>query len=608
MRDAMRAGGPDGAGSLICEDGAVALGHRRLAVIELSPLGAQPMTWAAGRYAITFNGEIYNHADVRGELEALGHRFRSHSDTEVILAAFATWGTACAERLRGMWAFAIHDAVERKLWLCRDRIGVKPLFWWMGDDGLFLFASELKGLLAHPALPRRLDPSGVRLFLQYNYVPWPHCIVAGVQKLPPGAWLELSDDGSVRIERWWDLAKRIVTPIAVTDEAAADRELEERLIEGARLRLVSDVPVGLFLSGGIDSSLLLALLSKGRAAGDALNTFTVGFGGGRYDESAAARAISAALGSTHHELHLDHTAALGIVPRLPEIWDEPLGDSSCLPTWLVAGFARQHVTVALSADGGDELFGGYPKYWRSAARAERLARSLSLDRLGAALPRGALEALGRLGIGTTRLLRAQEILGGKRALTHACFVAAQQAFSDRELDGLLIDQRPLPATSFDAWDSFAALPDLNRMMAMDVLTYHVDGIHAKVDRATMAHGLEGREPFVDHRLIEHALALPPAYKIRGEQGKQPLRRLLAKHLDPALIDQGKRGFSPPLAEWLTAELAPLIDENCRAAGEGLLDPSAVAEVATAFRRRARHNTQRLWNLIVLGLWRRHWGM
>jgi asparagine synthase (glutamine-hydrolysing) len=607
MRDTMRAGGPDDAGAAVFAGGEVALGHRRLSVIELSPLGHQPMASPDGRFHLVFNGEIYNHAALRSELEGLGHAFRSHSDTEVILAAYGEWGTQAFTRFRGMWALALWDEREQRLLLCRDRIGVKPLYWYH-HDGLTLVASELKALYAHPDLPRRIDRAGLRLFLQYNYIPFPHTICQGVEKLAPGTWLSIDRAGRVERGAYWRLEDVAARPPVVTDEREATDELERRLREAFRLRLVSDVPVGLFLSGGVDSSLLLALLRE--ESPTRLKTFTIGFAGSGLDEAPYARAVARALGSEHHELDQSADDACAIIPHLSEVWDEPFGDASALPTWLVAQFARRHVTVALSADGGDELFGGYPKYWRSRDRARRLARRWGSDALRAKLPGTLLRHLARrYGIGVTKLIKAKEILASPRALEHAAFVIGQQAFTDGEVDRLLTAPAPIAETGFDAWGRFP-LDDLNRMMAVDLLTYHVDDIHVKVDRATMAHGLEGREPLVDHQLVEFALALPESLKVRGGTGKHLLRQVLYRHVDRALIERPKMGFSPPIDRWLHQELKPLVD-TCLDPGQlaevGLFDPAVVQEVRDAHRRRNKDNTQRIWNLVVFEQWRRRWG-
>jgi asparagine synthase (glutamine-hydrolysing) len=606
MRDTMRAGGPDDAGAAWFANGSVALGHRRLSVIELSALGHQPMASPDDRYHVVFNGEIYNHAALRRELETLGHAFRSHSDTEVILVAYAQWGMNAFSRFRGMWALALWDDQEQRLLLCRDRIGVKPLYWYH-RDGLTLVASELKALYAHPDLPRRIDPTGLRLFLQYNYIPFPHTICRNVEKLQPGTWLSIDREGNIDRGAYWRLEDAAAKSATISDEIEATDELERRLREAFRLRLVSDVPVGLFLSGGVDSSLLLALLQQ--ESSTPLKTFTIGFAGTNLDEAPYARAVAKALGSEHFELDQGADAAREIIPLMPEVWDEPFGDASALPSWLVAKFARQHVTVALSAEGGDELFGGYPKYWRSRDRACRLANRWGIDALRAKLPNALLSHLSRrFGIGVTKLIKAKEILASPRALAHAAFVIGQQAYTDGEVDRLMITPASRGETAFDSWDRFP-LDDLNRMMAIDLLTFHVDDVHVKVDRATMAHGLEGREPLVDHELVEFALTLPSAYKIKNGSSKHILRQVLYRHIDRTLIERPKMGFSPPLDRWLHHELKPLVDrvlDPKHLAEVGIFNTAMVASVREAHRWRSKDNTQRIWNLVVFEQWRSHW--
>ncbi len=606
MRDTMQAGGPDDAGLAQFADGSVVLGHRRLSVIELSPLGHQPMASSDNRYHIVFNGEIYNHAELRAELEALGHTFKSHSDTEVILAAYLQWEKAAFSRFRGMWAIVLWDDKEQRLMLCRDRIGVKPLYWYHHGD-LTLVASELKALYAHPDLPRRINPTGMRLFFQYNYIPYPHTICTGVEKLAPGTWLSIDRHGGLTRGTYWQLADATKKPPLTMDENEAADELEKRLREAFQYRMVSDVPVGLFLSGGVDSSLLLALLSQ--SSSKKLKTFTIGFAGSGLDEAPYARAIAEAIGSEHHELNQDAEAARAIIPQLPLVWDEPFGDASALPMWLVAQFARKHVTVALSADGGDELFGGYPKYWRSRDRARRLAKLWGVDRLRAQLPSALMRHLGRrYGIGVNKLLKSKEILSSPQALTHAAFVIGQQTFTDSDIDALLIHPTQTGTTRFDAWDDFP-VDDLNRMMAIDMQTYHVDDIHVKVDRATMAHGLEGREPLVDHQLVEFALSLPSSLKIQGGVGKQLLRKVLYRHLDRTLIERPKMGFSPPINRWLAHDMAPFVEEclsDKRTKDVGIFKPDAVTSVRQSFAKRENDNTAKLWNLVVFEQWRKQW--
>jgi asparagine synthase (glutamine-hydrolysing) len=609
MRDTMRAGGPDDAGTAIYADGTVALAHRRLSIIELSPLGHQPMAAADQRYHIVFNGEIYNHNELRDELIALGHHFISHSDTEVLLASYRQWGADAFTKFHGMWACVIYDAHDHTIIACRDRLGVKPLYWYEHDN-LIIIASELKAIYAHPDVARRIDPVGMRLFFHYNYIPAPYTICQHARKITPGTYVRLERNNTSTTTTYWSVAELSrQKELAISENEAVD-ELERLLRKSCAYRMVSDVPVGVFLSGGIDSSVVLALLAQSaKSSARQLKTFTIGFSGSGLDEAPYARAIAKVVGSEHYELNHDADAALSLVERLPHIWDEPFGDSSALPTLLVSQFARKHVTVALSADGGDELFGGYPKYWRSLDRARALANPFGFHRLRAQLPTSFMEGMGRqMGLGVNKLLKTKEIIRSTWSLPHAAFVIGQQSFTNHDVADLFIHPLPMGKTAFDQWDELGG-DELNRMMAMDLLTYHVDDIHTKVDRATMAHGLEGREPLLDHDIIAFSQRVPSAYKIKDGSGKHLLKKVLYRHLDPALFDRPKMGFSAPIDRWMKKELAGLVADTLNETAinqAGIFAGTKIQQLRQAFARRSNDNTQKIWNVLAFEWWRTTW--
>jgi asparagine synthase (glutamine-hydrolysing) len=612
MVDSLSHRGPDGRDAWGDADIGIGLGHRRLAIIDLTPTGAQPMHSADGRFVITYNGEVYNFRELRRELEALGHGFRGTSDTEVMLAAFGQWGIDKAvRRFAGMFAFALFDRRERALHLVRDRLGVKPLYWCIAGDCL-LFGSELRALMAHPAFRVEVDREAVLAFLRYSYVPTPATIFRGVHKLPPGSMLTARAGEKPTIEPYWRLCEVVAQPPrdGVTAAEAADG-LDERLGVAVRQRLIADVPLGAFLSGGIDSSTVVALM---QAASDRpVRTFTIGFREAAYDEAPYARAVAARLGTDHTEVTLDESAALDLVPRIADWFDEPFADSSQLPTYLVARMTRRHVTVALSGDGGDELFGGYPKYdmlaktWRYLGHWPRSLRA-ALGRGLRALPEPVLAAAAawtleagraeRLGEKTRRLAAAIAAADADAAAAAVDAVGGDQAGLVPGARGLLHPQRLAPS-----------VPDLvSRMQAADTAGYLPDDILTKVDRCSMAVSLESREPLLDHRVVEYVWSLPPSLR-RGDEAKSLLKSVLARYLPLSLFDRPKRGFSVPLGQWLSGPLRPWAEEllSPRAlANEGLLEPEAVRRLWRRHLSKREQNATALWNILMLRAWSERW--
>jgi len=596
MTEAIRHRGPDDSGEWIDPAPGVALGSRRLAIIDLSPTGHQPMESASGRLVIVFNGEIYNFQELRRELIEFGYRFRGRSDTEVLLTAIEHWGVrAAVERCNGMFAFAVWDRQQRVLHLARDRAGEKPLYYgW--QDKTFLFGSELKSLRLHPAFRGRVDRDAVALFLRHGYVPSPHSIYLGVHKLPPGSLLSISLDGVDRETRpvaYWSVravAERGTADPFRGDAQEAVEELHRLLHDAVGIRMEADVPLGAFLSGGVDSSCIVALMQTQRT--QPVKTFTIGFREQAHDEARDAAAVAGHLGTQHTELYLTPADALAVIPRLPALYDEPFADTSQIPTYLVSQMARQHVTVCLSGDGGDELFGGYrrhrlgPALWH-AMRAMPLVLRRATGRVFAP-SRGSSD---RLAAYANRLTR---VFTGKRSLVERVRQAAEilPLESPERLYHYMMSlwkhpsevvpgacEELVPATDPR---SRANVGDVaaNIMMYLDCVGYLPDDILVKLDRASMGVSLESRIPLLDHRVIEFAWRLPLRLKLRHGTGKWVLRQVLDKYVPRRLVERPKRGFHMPIADWLRGPLRDwadaLLDER-RLRDGGLFQPGPIRQ-------------------------------
>ncbi len=609
MRDTLVRGGPDDSGLFIDEQAGLSLGHRRLSVIDLSPNGRQPMTF--GRYTICYNGEAYNFRELRSELEGLGHSFVSSSDTEVVLKAFSQWGPECAHRLNGMFAFALWDAQERVLHLCRDRVGVKPLYYYH-HEGTFAFASELKAL--HRGLEGRLevDHASLAEFFHYGYISGSRSIYRHTLKLEPGNWLKVTPGFSLEKGRYWDF------PEAPTDgqrdEGKYLDELEEIMKDAFSLRLVADVPVGVFLSGGVDSSLVTAILARHTTA--PVKTFTIGFREKSYDESGWARRIANFLGTEHTEETVTPEHAREILPLWPEIYDEPFGDISGIPTAIVARMTRKHVKVSLSADGGDELFCGYHRYWVM----NGLDRVLSP--FPAFLPRTLGRALGVLGSDRAadlarawpglrlpalkdRMRKLQAVLTHWQGGASGAYPYSVGYWLPHEVSsfmGSYRDPRPALDPSKDL---------LRAMMDWDLKHYLPEDILTKVDRATMHHSLESRDPFLDHRIVEFACTLPLRLKRSGGEMKYLLKRLLGRYLPDELFMRPKQGFAVPVYSWLHNDLLDLVSEHLNPdalKAQTLFDPEVVLKTVGEFtRKKGSIAVDRVWLLLVFMMWKERYG-
>ncbi|HEY0156317.1 MAG TPA: asparagine synthase (glutamine-hydrolyzing) [Thermoanaerobaculia bacterium] len=586
MAGALHHRGPDDHGVWTDAEAGIALGFRRLSIIDLTPAGAQPMVSASGRYVIVFNGEVYNFARL---LEELGPTpLRGHSDTEVLLACVEAWGLERAvTRFIGMFAFALWDRVERRLSLVRDRLGVKPLYYVLGPRGV-AFASELKALGQG-----EIDRDALALYARYGYVPAPHSIYRGTRKLLPGTILTIDANGASTTHVYWDSAKvaEEARPFAGSEDEALEA-VETLLADAVRLRMIADVPLGVFLSGGIDSPLVTALMR--REAG-AVSTFTIGFEG-LPSEAPQAAAIARHLGTRHTESIISGRDVLDAIPLMASIYDEPFGDSSAIPTYLVSRMARQHVTVALSGDGGDELFGGYHRYFLGQ----------KLDASVARVPRPLRRPFGSVFRAGARLPLQQNLRDRMRGLGQALALDDPIARFQSDVGSDLLrvrgaGERSIPLTEKGRWPRLANPTAL--AMYLDAISYLPDGILTKVDRASMAVSLEAREPLLDHRLVELAWSLPLSMKTRDLRGKWILRRLLAKYLPASLIDQGKQGFGLPIDAWLRGPLrewaASLVGSK-RIADDGWFEPASVRRVWNGGP--VAGGEQALWRLLMFQQW------
>jgi asparagine synthase (glutamine-hydrolysing) len=597
-RDAMRHRGPDDAGEWWSPDGRVGLGHRRLAIIDLSPAGHQPMQDTTGGLCIVFNGEIYNFNDLRAEFVARGVAFRSHTDTEVILAAYREWGTDCLSRLNGMFAFAIYDLGRKQIFIARDRAGEKPLFYAL-ENGAIRFASELKGLMKDPAFSRRIDPDALDCFLAEGYVSADRCILQGIKKLPPAHALVLNlNSGQSRLWRYWQLPalNLSIMPDAVNEGALLD-ELDELLEDAVRRQLVADVSVGIMLSGGLDSSLVTALAVRTTPK---VKTFTICFPGyGKYDETEHANLIARHFGTEHVELEAE-VSTVDLLPRLARQFDEPMIDSSMIPTYLISRLIRQHCTVALGGDGGDELFGGYGHYnrllwlqrhfedvprWLRRAIAKGAEMVLPLGFKG----RNWLQALGTDFEDGLPLIASYYDLNSRGHLLGKLFTRIGVAEQIRETR--------IPQT----------IDLLQRATRMDFENYLAEDLLVKVDRASMLNSLEVRAPMLDFRLIEFAFGkVPSRMKATSSSRKGLLKKLASRLLPPTFDRQRKQGFSIPLASWLQSGpwleyfREVLLDDS-----QTLFDRRVVKGLFDG-QRKWRFNGERLFGLVMFDLWRREY--
>jgi asparagine synthase (glutamine-hydrolysing) len=616
MSDQIRHRGPDDSGIWSDAEVGVALGFRRLAILDLSPTGHQPMLSADGRFVIIFNGEIYNYATLRDDLFALGHRFLGTSDTEIMLAAIQQWGlNAAVQRFNGMFAFALWDKHAQTLSLVRDRLGIKPMYYgWSGKS--LLFGSELKALRAYPGFDGQVNRDALTLLLRSSYIPAPYTIYRGIFKLPPACILTTHLDQAIASAQpvaYWSAQDAMRNGLANPfqgDENEAIETLETNLTRSIGLRMIADVPLGAFLSGGIDSSTIVALMQK--QSSHPVRTFTIGFNESGFDEAGYAKAIARHLGTSHTELYVSPAEARAVIPRLASLYDEPFADPSQIPTFLVSELARQHVTVSLSGDGGDELFGGYNRYlwveriWRRTNSIPPSLRKAIAQGLGLLQP----QAWARMNRLTSLNLpnpadKAQKLAG---VLTAA---SPDAIYNDlvshwKNPNNIVIDGQEPPTAFSDRANWAEAASITERMMALDQITYLSDDVLAKVDRASMGTSLEVRAPFIDdHETVEFAWRLPLNMKIRNGQGKWILRQILGRHVPQEMFDRPKMGFGVPIDTWLRGPLRTwsesLLDEK-RLLREGYFHPEEIRSKWQQHLAGIKNWQYDLWNVLMFQAW------
>lgn len=622
MTDAITHRGPDDGGAWVDAETGIALGHRRLSILDLSPLGHQPMTSADGRFIIVFNGEIYNFQPLRIELEALGHSWRGHSDTEIMLAAFLQWGVLEAtRRFNGMFAFALWDKQDRVLHLGRDRLGEKPLYYgWVRDS--FVFGSELKAVRQFPGFASAINRDALCSQIRFSYIPDPYCIYQGFHKLPPAALISLrspSDQPTPKL--YWSLRHVIEHGLAhpfTGNETQAIDTFETMLQDAVGMRMISDVPLGAFLSGGVDSSLIVAMMQKQSAR--PVRTFTIGFDVADYNEAKFAKEVATHLGTDHTEMYVTGKDALETIPLMPTLYDEPFSDQSQIPTYLVCQMARQHVTVALSGDAGDELFGGYERYFMGRSLWDKFAwmppalKKLTAGTLSA-LPPSVLNSLGRLARPLLPQNFKKAALGDK--LHKLAEVIAAPGLESlyltlmshwKQPEQIVIGGQDLQTSISDTagWPQVSDFT--HRMMHLDMETYLPGDILTKVDRAAMGVSLEGRIPLLDTNLIEFAWTVPYSMKVRQGRGKWLMRETLYRHVPKHLIDRPKRGFGVPMEHWLRGELRDWAEDllsESRLRRDGYFHPAPIRQKWQEHLSGTRNWHFYLWDILMFQAWLQH---
>lgn len=611
--------GPDDSGLFLDERCGVGLGHRRLSVIDLSEAGQQPMSSDDGSVHIVYNGEVYNFREIRETLEKNGHGFKSNTDTEVILKSYMQWGIECLQRFVGMFSLAIWDSREQLLYLARDRLGIKPLFYYSGDGNL-LFASELKALKAFKSFDKDIDPDSIPLFLHYQYVPAPRTIFKNTYKLLPGHYLVFNGE-NLSANRYWALPDEPEGDLStVNDEEKLLSRLDELLTEAVSARLISDVPLGALLSGGIDSSMVVALMQKASTA--PVRTFSIGFDVEGYNEAVWAAEVAKHLGTDHTELYVTPQEAMEVIPSLPDLYDEPFADSSAIPTFLVCRLARSHVTVALSGDGGDEQFAGYVRYWTTQAMVHGFQRlwlpvRKSMAHILGAIPAGFVE---RCYLPWRQFLPQRfRVANFADKWQKLIYLLNKTEISDlyrmticlwSEDELFRLAGSRLPEGEYEkVFKNTVDWPLLARLMRVDQKTYLPDAMLTKVDRASMAVSLEVRVPLLDHRVVEYTAKMPDTLKFRNGTGKYLLKKLLAQYVPNHLFERPKMGFGVPIDRWFRKELKDLLLDYLspeRLKKEGLFDHTLVEERLKEHLSGQINHHYRLWALLMWEMWRERW--
>ena len=613
MAKAIESRGPDAFGAWADTEASIALAHRRLAIVDLTPAGAQPMVAAGGRYVLAFNGEIYNHLKLRAELDSIV--WRGHSDTETLLAGFEAWGVeATLQRAIGMFAFALWDRKQRVLTLGRDRLGEKPLYYgWQGQgsQAVFLFGSEVSALRRHPAFAAPINRDALALYMRHNCIGGEHSIYQGIHKLLPGHLLTLAaGQTEPRVRAWWsvsEVAQRgVAQPFAGSPAQAVDA-LEALLTSAVGQQMVADVPLGAFLSGGVDSSTVVALMQAQSTR--PVKTFSIGFDEAGYNEAEHAKAVAQHLGTDHTELYVSAQQACDVIPKLPTLYAEPFADSSQIPTYLVSQLARQHVTVSLSGDAGDELFCGYNRYQMTArlwGKLQRVPKSLRLTAAAAitAVPPARWDSMGRF-LAVARL--GDKLHKGAALLGHTTVAELYHGMVSHwpESDALVLGAHEPATVLTGSQPTLQGLNEVERMMALDMLSYLPDDILTKVDRAAMGVSLETRVPMLDHRVVEFAWSLPLDYKLRGGVTKWALREVLYRHVPRSLIERPKMGFGVPIETWLRGPLRDwaenLLGES-RLRQEGFLNPAPIRQKWTEHLSGQRNWQHHIWDVLMFQAW------
>ncbi len=623
--------GPDDAGTWINEENGVAFGHQRLSIIDLSSAGHQPMVSPCGRFTTVFNGEIYNHLQLRDKLNTSANKqsWKGHSDTETLVTAFSQWGIEkTLQQLVGMFAIAVWDFKEKRLFLIRDRFGEKPLYYgW--SNGVFLFGSELKALQKYKRFSNQIDRGALSLYMKYMYVPTPYSIFRDIYKLEPGCILQIDKgtkpptlplfapfrDQGINIAQWYSISNMAQAgqKNLITDQNDAVDLIEKTLLESVRSQLISDVPLGAFLSGGIDSSVITALMQK--VCKDPVKTFTIGFEESSFNEAIYAKEVSRHLGTEHHELYVTSSDAFKVIPHLPTLYDEPFADSSQIPTYLVSKLARESVTVSLSGDAGDELFGGYSRYlwgsrvWNKVRWMPLIVRQTlgvainkisvnTWDSIGNSLPNSS-----RVSLMGDKAHRMAHRLKNVKSLDDVYHSLVTEGYKE---DGLVVNDKAALITKLDNNDIVSGIVDSeHRMMLLDSLTYLPDDILTKVDRAAMGVSLETRIPFLDYRVAELAWRLPLDTKINNGETKWPIRQVLYKYVPKVLIERTKAGFAIPVGQWIRGPLrewaADLLNEE-RIRREGYFNPELVQQLWQQHLSGKYDWTPRLWAILMFQAW------
>ena len=619
MANAIFHRGPDDSGYWLDGEAGVGLSHRRLAVVDLSPAGRQPMVSASTRYVLVFNGEIYNHLDLRASLadtqSAEPHRWLGHSDTETLLAGFDAWGIErTIKECVGMFAFSVWDRKKRELTLARDRIGEKPLYYgWQARRGAlaFIFGSELKALREHPSFSGEVNRDALCLFLRHSAVPSPYSIYKGLAKLPPGHLLKVSlEKREPKVWAYWDgasvIAENVARPFVGSASEAVD-ELERLLTNSVRQQMMADVPLGAFLSGGVDSSTVVALMQS--QSNRPVKTYSIGFLQNEYNEAEYAKAVAQHLSTDHTELYITDEQAIQVIPNLPRMYDEPFGDASQIPTFLVSQLARQHVTVSLSGDAGDELFGGYERYrladklWKILVRVPMPIRQVFAKAIQA-IPPASWSRFGKsLGWSNAgeKLHKGAGVLDSRTIDDLYRGIVSQWP----QIDSIVIGGAGSRNLSGENMPELSGLVGIERMMALDLLTYLPDDILTKVDRAAMSVSLETRVPFLDHWVVEFAWRLPMKFKLSDGHTKWVLRQLLYRHVPKALIERPKMGFGVPLDSWLRGPLKDWAEgllDAARLHREGYFHPGPIRKLWLEHLSGKRNWQYRLWNVLMFQAW------